>query len=263
MKTKNKSVKRKISFEDHIEDRSSVVSKKSNVGHPTTFGCAPPLSYGQDIDPSLIGSSHAAKHEYCQTHVASQLSLAGTSSPKNDTDTHPLPRTPPDVCVHNDTNLHSVATYALTDEYQQCTTTKGVTPAAIRNTQESHVRAPDPGYSRMATSALAISTTNSTNNMDSTQSNSTTPPKIDKSHFHMPQAWRRQLQLEFAAYSEGVNLTLTTYSQHRKYKDTTYYLLSRMQQQPAPFFLFWCSSYPSISPLDVLSVPDRVEFRGK
>ncbi|GKF09762.1 hypothetical protein Tco_0043986 [Tanacetum coccineum] len=77
----------------------------------------------------------------------------------------------PDVCVHNDTNLHSVATYALTDEYQQCTTTKGVTPAAILNTQESHMRAPDPGYIRMATSALAIATTNSTNNMDSTQSN--------------------------------------------------------------------------------------------
>ncbi|GKA11834.1 hypothetical protein Tco_0691380 [Tanacetum coccineum] len=142
MKTKNNSIKRKILFEDHIEERSSVVSMKSNVGHPTTFGCAPPLSYGQgyssDIDPSLIGSSHAAKHEYCQTHVASQLSLAGTSSLKNDTDTHPLPPT--------------------------------------------------------------------------------TPPKIDKSHFHMPQAWRCQLQLEFAAYSEtistGVNLTLTAYSQH-------------------------------------------------
>nr|GEX81538.1 hypothetical protein [Tanacetum cinerariifolium] len=129
--------------------------------------------------------------------------------------------TPPDVCVHNDTNLHSVATYAQTDEYQQCTTTKGVTPGAIRNTQKSCVRAPDPGYSRMATSTLAIATTNSTNNMDSTQSNcSTTPPNIDKSHFHMPQAWRRQRQLEFAAYSEttstSVNLMLTTYLQHQR-----------------------------------------------
>ncbi|GKB35535.1 hypothetical protein Tco_0880477 [Tanacetum coccineum] len=66
MKTKNKSVKRKISFDDSNEDHPSGVSKKPNVGHPTTNESAP-------------RALETDKDKFCQTNDVSQQSLANTS----------------------------------------------------------------------------------------------------------------------------------------------------------------------------------------
>ncbi|GKD33884.1 hypothetical protein Tco_1249393, partial [Tanacetum coccineum] len=85
------------------------------------------------------------------------------TSPSNDSDTQPLPRIRPDVCVHNNTNLHSVATYAIADDHQQRASIKAVAHGAIETTHESYVRTP---------TSFPTVTTNSKNNMDSTQSNS-------------------------------------------------------------------------------------------
>ncbi|GKE94231.1 hypothetical protein Tco_1579086, partial [Tanacetum coccineum] len=73
----------------------------------------------------------ADKHEFCETNVASQVSLADTSSSINDPHTQPLPRTRPYVCVPDNTNLRSLTTYALTDDSDECTSTKGVADGAI------------------------------------------------------------------------------------------------------------------------------------
>ncbi|GJS08080.1 retrotransposon protein, putative, ty1-copia subclass [Tanacetum coccineum] len=84
-----------------------------------------------DVEQSSAAASHRDNSEYCQPHVASYVSLAGTH---------------PDVCVHNDTNLYSGAMHIVAD-YQQCTSTKGVSHGTICINQEPHVRAPDPpGY---------------------------------------------------------------------------------------------------------------------
>ncbi|GKD10334.1 hypothetical protein Tco_1190019 [Tanacetum coccineum] len=45
-----------------------------------------------DVEQSSAAASHRDNSEYFQPHVASQVSLAGTSSFLNDTVTHPLPR---------------------------------------------------------------------------------------------------------------------------------------------------------------------------
>ncbi|GJQ88937.1 polyubiquitin isoform X5 [Tanacetum coccineum] len=66
MKTKNKSVKRKISFDDSNEDHPSGVSKKPNVGHPTTNESAP-------------RALETDKDKFCQTNDVPQQSLANTS----------------------------------------------------------------------------------------------------------------------------------------------------------------------------------------
>nr|GEW45259.1 hypothetical protein [Tanacetum cinerariifolium] len=80
MKTKNKSVKRKVSFDECNEDHSL-----GDVGPLTAFGIAVTLSYGQgyssNINESLPRGSDAANYKFCQPNVDSQGSLANTSSP--------------------------------------------------------------------------------------------------------------------------------------------------------------------------------------
>ncbi|GJR21561.1 hypothetical protein Tco_0970088 [Tanacetum coccineum] len=147
-------------FDDCNEDHSSGVSKKPNVRHPTSFGFAATLSYGQgsssNVNESLTRALDADKHEFCEANVASQVSLADTSSSINDPHTQPLPRkllaiqssvyhfiliftqpssaytgARPYVCVPDNTNLRSLTTYALTDDSDERTSTKGVDDGAI------------------------------------------------------------------------------------------------------------------------------------
>ncbi|GKE82454.1 hypothetical protein Tco_1552454, partial [Tanacetum coccineum] len=83
MKTKNKAVKRKISFDDSNEDHPSGVSKKPNVGHPTAFGFAANLSYEEGSSSNVNESAQRAletdKDNFCQTNDVPQQSLANTS----------------------------------------------------------------------------------------------------------------------------------------------------------------------------------------
>ncbi|GKD88447.1 hypothetical protein Tco_1363954, partial [Tanacetum coccineum] len=74
--------------------------------------------------------------------------------------------TRPDVYAQNGPNIHSIATSALTGDYQQHTTTHVVSPGAIRNIQDSHVPAPEHQYKRITTDTLATMTTNSTKSIN-------------------------------------------------------------------------------------------------
>ena len=85
MKTKIKSVKRKTTVEDQLENHSTRFHKKPNLGHLSTSDHIPTHMYGEgsafNIDESLIGSSH---------DVGSQLSTMGLTPAINDNDNGPL-----------------------------------------------------------------------------------------------------------------------------------------------------------------------------
>ncbi|GJV53078.1 DNA helicase [Tanacetum coccineum] len=120
--------------------------------------------------PGVCKKPNVGHFEYHQSHVASQVLPAVTSSLINDSGTHPLRH--PDVCVHHDTNLDSVATYALAHDYEQRTSTKGGAADTLDITQESHTCAPDAGYICTTTSPVVTAATNSSNNIDFIWSNS-------------------------------------------------------------------------------------------
>ncbi|GJR95334.1 hypothetical protein Tco_0267508 [Tanacetum coccineum] len=128
MKTKNKSVKRKISFEDDIKAHSSSVCKKANVGSSTTIVSVQILPDEQGSSSKPQDSSASASR-----HVPSCVSSAGTMS----------------------TTIH----------YQQCTPTKDVTHVTSCTNGEPDVYVPDDEHMHITSSTLATASTNYPYNM--------------------------------------------------------------------------------------------------
>nr|GFA24063.1 hypothetical protein [Tanacetum cinerariifolium] len=76
IKTKNKAVKKKISFEDDIEGHSFGLPKKLNVGNLTATDVAPSISHihepSPDVGQSLVALVHSHESDHCETNACLQ-----------------------------------------------------------------------------------------------------------------------------------------------------------------------------------------------
>ncbi|GJR87145.1 DNA helicase [Tanacetum coccineum] len=155
MKTKSKSIKRKATFEDQVEHHSTAVHKKANL---STSGHMCGDEGASSVDPSATGSLHNATTQLSSTSVDPLIN-------HNHQDPH--------VCVNNNADLHLI----------YCTSTKGISPVPVRDTQQCHICAPNPEPNYSTPCTVTESITTSSANMHSVRVNCcTTPPPINKSY---------------------------------------------------------------------------------
>ncbi|GJX45944.1 hypothetical protein Tco_0262620 [Tanacetum coccineum] len=129
------------------------------------------------VDPSATGSLHNATAQLSSTSVDPLIN-------HNHQDPH--------VWVNNNACLHLI----------HCTSIKGISPVPVRDTQQCHICAPNPEPNYNTPSTVTESITTSSANMHSVRADCcTTPPPINRRHSHVPQPWRHQRQLSFAAPS--------------------------------------------------------------
>ncbi|GJW29749.1 ribonuclease H-like domain-containing protein [Tanacetum coccineum] len=96
-------------------------------------------------------------------------SITRASSQMNDIDNHTSARNAFNI------NQHESSSY----EYQQSMVLKGITPVAVRTSQESHTRVTNIMYNHVPTDAVTATITNYADEMHSTHSNSgKTPPSV-------------------------------------------------------------------------------------
>ncbi|GKB41334.1 hypothetical protein Tco_0886276 [Tanacetum coccineum] len=96
-------------------------------------------------------------------------SITRASSQMNDIDNHTSAR-----------NAFSINQYESSSyEYQHSMVLKGITPVAIRTTQESHMWVTNIGYNHVPTDAVTATITNYADEMHSTRSSfGRTPPSV-------------------------------------------------------------------------------------
>ncbi|GKD77035.1 hypothetical protein Tco_1339656 [Tanacetum coccineum] len=181
MKTKNKAVKRKISFDDSNEDHPSGVSKKPNVGHPTAFGFAANLSYEEGSSSNVNESAQRAletdKDNFCQTNDSHKRLRMLQSQLLNNLPSNGFNHVPQQ-------SLANTSCVSLPGNFPQ-----EVANGAVPITQQSTFAAV-----------------------------TTTPPHTEEGAFHMPVVWQHQHRPTFATNpttaSNGFNHVPTRGTQH-------------------------------------------------